>query len=96
MYKEHLLVPQTPEFTLRVLLYEIGSISKIMIYMELFGPSGYLGDLRAECADALTMISLLAEQLGFEDLDELANEGLERFEERQREKLDLQITELRR
>lgn len=84
MYKELLTVPQTPEFTARVLSYEIGDIHKLMIYAKRFGSTGYLGDLKIACADTLTMISLLSEQLDF-DLEELKETGLERFRERMKE-----------
>jgi len=84
MYKEVLEgqgVDQTPEFTARVLSYEIGDIHKILIYIERFGSAGYLGDLKIACADALTMIGLFSEQQGF-DLEELRDLGLERFVDR--------------
>ena len=84
MYKELLTVPQTPEFTLRVLTYEIGDLHKLLIYRERLGDAGYIGDTELACADALTMILLFAEQQGY-DLDELKELGLERFEERMRE-----------
>jgi len=84
MYKELLTVPQTPEFTARVLSYEVGDIHKLMIYQERFGNCGYLGDLKIACADTLTMISLLSEQLGY-DLEELKEVGLERFRDRMKE-----------
>ena len=84
MYKEHLSVEQTPEFTARVLSYEIGDIHKLMIYKERFGECGYLGDLKMACADALTMIGLLSEQLGY-DTEEIRGIGLERFIHRMQE-----------
>jgi hypothetical protein len=84
MYKELLTKPQTPEFTARILSYEIGDIHRYMIYQERFGPVGYIGNLKASCADAMTMIGLLCEQLGF-DLNEVEDFGLERFKERMRE-----------
>lgn len=81
MYKELLSKPQSPEFTARVLSYEIGDIHKYMIYQERFGPVGYVGNLKVSCADTFIMINLLCEQLGF-DLDEIKAFGLERFKER--------------
>lgn len=80
MYKEWLATPQTPEFTARILSYEVGDIHKCLIYQERFGP-GWEGELRLAVADALTMVSLLAEQLGY-DLDALRHDGLERFQDR--------------
>lgn len=87
MYKELLIlyeVEQTPEFTARVLSYEIGDIHKLLIYKERFGSTGYLGDLKMACADTLTMISLLSEQFEY-DLGELKEIGLERFKYRMQE-----------
>lgn len=86
MFEEHLLVPQEPEFTFRVLVYEIGNVDKLMIYTEIWGPVGYLGDLRAELGDAHVMLGLLSEQLGHGDIDNLVSEGLVRFKKRQLEK----------
>lgn len=91
MYKELLAVPQTPEFTARILSYEIGDIHKLMIYAERFGSVGYIGDLKIAHADTLTMISLLGEQLGY-DLEEQRKVGLERFRERMKECEDV-VTE---
>jgi len=85
MYQEHLTVTQTAEFTARVLTYEIGDIHKLMIYKERFGPRGYLGELKIALADARTMLNLLSEQLGYTDLQELDQIGLERFIERIKE-----------
>ena len=75
---EEAIVEQTPEFTARVLSYEIGDIHKLLIYRERFGSTGYLGDLQMACADAKTMVNLLSEQLGY-NLEELKRLGLERF-----------------
>lgn len=86
-YKEILekyKVEQTPEFTARVLSYEIGDIHKLLIYKERFGSTGYLGDLKHACADTLAMIGLLSEQLGY-NLAELKEIGLERFTDRMQE-----------
>jgi len=90
MYKELLTVPQTPEFTARILSYEIGDIHKLMIYIERFGSAGYVGDLKIAHADALTMISLLGEQLGY-DLEEQRNVGLGRFKDRMQECKDAEV-----
>ena len=84
MLVEHLTIPQSPEFTLRVLNYEVGDLNKILVYMDRFGNTGYLGELRLACADALTMLKLFCEQQGFE-LDELEKVGLERFIHRMKE-----------
>ena len=81
MYKEELTRPQTPEFTSRILVYEVGDIVKYLIYKERFGEVGYLGNLEASCADAYTMVCLLIEQLGY-DLEEVKAFGMERFKER--------------
>ena len=71
-------VEQPPEFTARVLTYELGDIHKLMIYIERFGGEGYRDDLKIACADHLTMSGLLPEQLGF-NLEELYEVGLDRF-----------------
>ena len=84
MYKELLTLPQSPEFTARILSYEVGDIHKLMIYAERFGSSGYIGDLKVACADTITMISLLSEQLGY-DLNELNFLGIERLKDRMKE-----------
>ena len=87
MYKEVLTahgVKQTSEFTARVLSHEIGDVHKLLIYIERFGNAGYLGDLKIACADTLTMIGLLSEQLGYE-VEELERIGLERFNDRMKE-----------
>ena len=84
MYKEILEkhgVKQTPEFTARVLSYEIGDIHKILIYMERFGNTGYLGELKLACADIVTQINLFSEQNSF-NLEDLKIIGLERFDYR--------------
>ena len=84
MLKELLTVEQSPEFTARVLSYEVGDIHKLMIYKERLGSTGYLGDLKIACADAKTMINLLSEQLGY-DTEELRDIGIERFKHRMSE-----------
>ena len=84
MYKEHLTIPQSPEFTARVLSYEVGDITKLMVYRERFGKTGYLGEMKIALADALTMVHLLIEQEGH-DIEDLKNIGLERFIYRMKE-----------
>ena len=84
MYKEELTVSQSPEFTFRVLAYEVGNISKCMIYQERFGKTGYVGETKLACAHALTQIGLLIEQLGF-DIDECREIGMDRFKYRMME-----------
>jgi len=82
MYQDILIgqgVKQTAEFTARVLTYEIGDIHKLMIYQERFGKTGYIGELKIALADARTMLNLLSEQLGYNDLEELDEIGHERF-----------------
>ena len=75
-------VNQPPELTARILTYEIGDIHKLMVYQERFGKSGYIGETKIALADARTMLNLLSEQLGFEDLEELDDIGFERFVDR--------------
>ena len=83
MYKEYLKVPQAPEYTARILTYEIGDINKCMIYKDRFG-KGYDNELRIAFADSLTMLYLLGEQLGL-DMSSVRDDGRERFIERQKE-----------
>ncbi len=84
MYKEELTVPQPPEYTLRVLVYEVGNISKCLIYRDRFGDAGYVGETKLHCAHALTQILLLIEQLGF-GIDECREIGMDRFKYRMKE-----------
>lgn len=84
MYQEILKkhgVLQTPEFTLRVLISEVGKLNTIGVYKERFGPSGYQGDEEAETSDLYTQIMLLIEQKGY-NLKKIQTEGLERFDHR--------------
>ncbi|MBW2622638.1 MAG: hypothetical protein JRD68_07010 [Deltaproteobacteria bacterium] len=85
---EELTVPQSPEYALRVLLYEIGDISKCIIYKDRFGKTGYVGETKIACADAITQLKLLIEQLGSElgfTLEECERDGFERFQHRMQE-----------
>lgn len=75
-------VNQPPEYTARILTYEIGDIHKILIYQDRFGKAGYIGELKIALSDARTMLNLLSEQLGFNDLEELDKIGFERFVDR--------------
>lgn len=84
-------VEQTPEFTLKVLVAEIGKIHSQEIYKERFGKSGVQGDEEMEHADLLTMTLLRIEQMNY-DLEKLKHEGLERFEHRIQE---VALTQLR-
>jgi hypothetical protein len=84
MYKEILEkyhVEQSTALTTKILTYEVGNINKIDCYIERFGSAGYLGERRIEISDALTMICLLAEQYNL-SIDDLKQEGFERFEHR--------------
>ena len=83
-YVEKLTVDQAPEYTLRVLVYEVGNISKCLIYQDRFGKTGYVGETKLHCAHVLTQISLLIEQLGF-DLEECREIGMDRFKHRMME-----------
>ena len=87
MYKEVLeenQVTQTPEFTLSILTSGVGKLHQLYYRKVRFGSEGFLGEERITLGDAIVMAKLLAEQKGF-DLDELENEGLERFQDRIRE-----------
>jgi len=79
-------VEQTKDFTLSILTYEVGNLHRLKVYTERFGKDRtlYLGDQKIELADALTQISLLVEQYGY-DLEELRSIGLDRFKTRIRE-----------
>lgn len=84
MYKEILRkheVKQTPDFTLKVINYELGSVCRNMIYGERFGTTGYTEDKKLEMADLLTQVGLWIEQNGYE-VEELKAIGLERFDHR--------------
>jgi len=83
-YVEELTVPQSPEFTFRVLVYEVGDISKCMIYADRFGKTGYVGETKIAISDALTQLNLLTEQLGF-DIEECREIGMDRFRHRMKE-----------
>ena len=80
MYKEHLGegVHQPPEYTARILSYEVGDIHKCMIYMDRHGRTGYVGETSVALADASAMLKLLTEQLGF-DLADTERLGYERY-----------------
>jgi len=77
-------VKQTPEFTLSILTYEVGKLHQIKVYKERFGSAGFIGDETTELGDAYTMVCLLIEQKGHK-VEDLAKEGLERFETRLKE-----------
>jgi hypothetical protein len=81
MYREELTVEQLPEYTLRVLTYEIGDIHKIIIHTERLGRAGYLGEMQAASGDAMTMLNLFCEQENF-DIEETRQLGFTRFQER--------------
>ncbi len=80
-YKELLTYNQSPERTAEMLNIESGQLLRSLIYMERFGLHGYAKNTRAETGDAITMLFLFCEQMGW-NLDEIKAEGLERFQER--------------
>lgn len=82
MYKELIAsgLNQPPEYTARILTYEIGDIHKIMIYTDRHGRAGYVGEMKIALADSSAMLKLLTEQLGFE-ITEIEALGFERFGE---------------
>ena len=87
MYKEILEkhnVEQTPEFTLSVLTSEVGKLHQMYYRRLRFGKEGYLGDEKITLGDTISMAGLLAEQRGC-DLEQLKEEGLQRFDERIKE-----------
>ncbi len=57
-------VKQTPEFTLKILMYELGKLCQIDIYEERFGSAGFIGEYPREFSDAITMLFLFGEQIG--------------------------------
>ncbi len=81
MLKEILTYDQTPERTAEMLNIEAGQVLRSLIYMERFGSHGYAKNTKAEVGDALTMLTLLCEQMGW-NLEEVKAEGFERFKER--------------
>jgi len=84
MYKEVLSregIEQPKELTLSILTYGIGDIHKMLVYMRRFGNSGFIGELKVACADAMTMLNLFCEQVGY-NIEEISEVGLERFRER--------------
>lgn len=81
MYKEELAYAQTPERTAAILTDEASAVHKSLLYAEVFGPTGYARTTKYELGDAVSMIFLLCEQLGY-NFEEVRAMGLERFKER--------------
>ena len=80
MYKEHLKVEQPPEYTSRILVYEVGDIVKCLVYIDRHGKLGYVGETKISLADASAMLKLLIEQLGY-NLEEVEKLGYDRYVE---------------
>jgi hypothetical protein len=78
MWQEKVKVNQPPEYTARILSYEVGDIHKCMIYMDRHGTLGYIGETKVALADAYAMLQLLTEQLGY-DNKEIQELAWERF-----------------
>lgn len=64
MYKDKLGKSQSKEFTLAILTYEIGDIAKEIVYKERFGYDKQIANLEAALGDAATMVQLLNEEFG--------------------------------
>ena len=83
--------PDSTERTINVMCYELGSLSKSLVYAEhkasmgnTAGSLAYTANARIELADLITQCYLLAEQMGWKWID-LENDGRERFRQRMEE-----------
>ena len=83
--------PETPLRTTNVMSYELGGIIRGLIYAEhkraqgdVKGMNAHIANARVGHADLLVQLQLLAEQMGWDMVDQ-ENDGMERFRERMTE-----------
>ena len=86
MLIKHLTKPQTLEYTVNVMAYELGAIARGVVYADAQpeAAKAHLAEARLGLVDLLTMCRLLAEQMGL-DYETLVTDGEERFIERMKE-----------
>jgi hypothetical protein len=73
---------QTPERTLMIMVYELGKVIENYLKSQIYGvPQAYLGDLKLEASDLLSMYRMFIEQMDW-PLEELMQIGETRYLER--------------